>query len=117
MFALTIESEGVGLIGVLLTFAVGFLGWRQKRDENQTNGCRDLIDNLQEELTRLRAVAEDRERKHNELYDEQVHLHEEIDELRQQFRQWVLGTRLLITQLRDLGHEPVWVPDEQGETA
>ena len=101
--------------GVILTAFVAWLGINQRRDESKSDDTRDLIDQLQEELTRLRVVVREREDRYNDLYQAQQETRSEVEKLKARFRTWAEGIQRLVAQIKDLGHDPVWVPDDDDE--
>ena len=103
------------LVGTILTFAVGYLGIKQKRDEGTTTANTTLIDQLQEELDRVRLVAARREEAYNEIQDQHWQLRADFEALRRRLVEWTRGIRRLLAQIRTLGEVPEWEPEEDQE--
>ena len=101
------------VIGAAIT-AVGvvfgaWLAWRQKKLESVTEAEQveadshgKLIDQLQEEVTRLRDDLNSARSEITRLYDRQGALHSRLVEIE-------TGARVLTAQLVENGQEPRWV--------
>lgn len=128
------ELQALGaFLGVLFTGLLGWFGLRQKQDESKAGarvaveeilnaGVHHLIGELQEELGRVRTIAERREGDYLNLYDKQRALEDavatqtrELIVVKGQVTMWANGVRFLTAQIRELGHDPIWVADEHNK--
>lgn len=87
--------------GALAVFFTGWMATHQRRTEIKSTRETLLIDQLQEEASRLRIIAENREQSAQKQYKQIQSLRDEIAELRH-------GLHVLSGQLRELGLEPEW---------
>lgn len=114
----------IGLVGSLLTVAVGLLTIREQRKKLQAEAetlhkqaatvakqtdmdcAMQMINQLQEDNTRLREQMAGKDAEFSLLQREVFAMRTEVSELR-------IGITILITQIRDLGEEPNWEPRQR----
>ena len=111
------------LAGLAVSVVLGLLTWQQKRQSGINQFLQTLLDAQRAELVRIRGTATEREEDFERVYSEVQQQHGQlieqrarIENLEHVMRDWSVGIRLLIRQIKDLGHTPVWTPEE-GEEA